>query len=60
MYSTIKLSLNGSKLTIGERQGEYECMITDRTFCLVYYTGAGIIRKTVNYDGEKLIIDLKK
>lgn len=60
MYSTIKFSLNGSKLTIGERQGEYEGMIANRTFCLVYYTSAGIIRKTVNYDGEKLIIDFKK
>ena len=60
MYSTIKFSLNGSKLTIGERRGEYEGMIANRTFDLVYYTSAGIIRKTVNYDGEKLIIDLKK
>ena len=54
-YTLIPFSWNDKegKLTIGERQGIYDGMITSRTFTVVWPDGS---RKSVRYEGSKTVV----
>lgn len=58
-YTTIRFVLKGDRLTICAREGEYEGMLKDRTFDIVFINGGKTFRTSVDYDGSEVSLRLR-
>jgi len=56
-FSTITFSLKGNTLTIGERSGSYEGMVTDRTFHVKNVANGKV--KDIHYTGKPVVVSIK-
>jgi len=59
-FSTISFDYNDAEgtLTIGDRKGNFEGMLTNRLFRVVFIGQSTSEPKTIQYDGSKIVVKL--
>ena len=57
-YTTIDFTLKGRRLNISAREGSFEGMLEKRVFDLVLIQQGGVTRRSVEYDGSALSVNL--